>query len=76
MVNDCYSNVFQFTWYVKTHRWPRQVSDPNGSELRPRPALTVLWSLSALELLPRPGTGRPNVGPGAQGDRQTLGVYK
>lgn len=30
-----------------------QVSDPNGSELRPRPALTVLWSLSALELLPR-----------------------
>lgn len=30
-----------------------QVSDPNGSELRPRPALTVLWSLCALELLPR-----------------------
>lgn len=30
-----------------------QESDPNGSELRPRPALTVLWSLSALELLPR-----------------------
>ena len=29
------------------------MADPKGSELRPRPALTVLWSLCALELLPR-----------------------
>ncbi|CAK9007145.1 unnamed protein product [Durusdinium trenchii] len=33
-----------------------QVSDPAGSELRPRPALTAVWSLCILDLLPRMAT--------------------
>lgn len=38
--------------------WPLQVSDPGGSELRPRPALTALWSLGTLQVLPRFGGGK------------------
>ena len=34
------------------------MSDPGGSELRPRPALTALWSLGALQVLPRFPGGR------------------
>ena len=51
-----YTNLVDIFWYLI---WPlkKQVSDPGGSELRPRPALTALWSLGTLQVLPRSGEG-------------------